>query len=44
MRAVDGCLAEACLLDDLSDPEWVADPDPPEGLMVFYACLMDFAS
>jgi hypothetical protein len=39
MRAVDGCLAEACLLDDLSDPEWVADPDPPpEGfLMVFCA-------
>jgi hypothetical protein len=36
--AVDGGLAEAGLLGDLSDPEWVTDPDPPEGfLMVFCA-------
>jgi hypothetical protein len=44
MRAVDGRLAEASLLGDLSDPEWVTHPDPLEGLMAFYACLMDFAS
>jgi hypothetical protein len=36
--AVDGGLAEPGLLRDLSDPEWVTHPDPPEGfLMVFCA-------